>query len=259
MRWEEMTSPEIHGRDRDKTVLLLPLGSVEQHGHHMPVGTDSMIAEALCLSVAESRDDVLVLPAPWYGFSAHHMRFAGSITLTAETMMSMVSDIIGSVVQHGFRRILLVNGHGGNGGVVDLLASTLGHRHYGAARVAGVTYFQLAKKEIDSLRSSGPGGTGHAGEFETSMMLHLREALVHMDRAQTTYPEPGSSYLTTDLTGASAIKVYHDFGDLSASGTLGDPGHADIQKGRRFFEACVTSVGAFVDDFATWRIPGRTE
>ena len=96
--------------------MVLPVGSVEQHGHHMPLGTDSFLAHAVALGAAERVGDgrVAVLPPPWYGFSRHHMRFAGSVTLSADTMMRMVEDIVGSVVQHGFRRVLIVNGHGGN-------------------------------------------------------------------------------------------------------------------------------------------------
>lgn len=104
---------------------MLPLGSVEQHGNHMPLGTDTMLAHAVSLAAAERARGAAVLPPPWFGLSAHHMRFPGSVTLRAETLMAVAEDIVASLVQHGFRRILIVNGHGGNAGVIDLLASTL--------------------------------------------------------------------------------------------------------------------------------------
>lgn len=256
MRFEELTSPEADALDRDGTVLVLPLGSVEQHGNHMPLGTDTMLSQAVSLAAAERMAGrVAVLPPPWYGFSAHHMRFAGSITLRAETLMAMADDIVASLVQHGFRRILIVNGHGGNGGVIDVLASTLGHKHYGRARIAATTYFQLAREAIARLRQSEPGGMGHACEFETAMIQHLRPELVRLDRAATTYPDPGSRYLTTDLLGGSPIRVYHDFGDLSPSGTLGDPSLATPDKGAAFFDAVVGELVAFIEDFAGWTVP----
>jgi creatinine amidohydrolase len=236
-------------------VLVLPLGSVEQHGRHMPVGTDTMLAQAVALAAAGKSDRTVVLPPPWYGFSAHHMRFPGTVTLRAETLIALCEDIVGSVVRHGFRRILIVNGHGGNGGVIDVLASTLGHRHYGKARIAALTYFQLARDAIAALRKSKSGGMGHAGEFETAMVQHLRPDLVGIEDAATHYPDAGSAYLTTDLLGASAVRVYHDFGDLSPSGTLGDPGLASPEAGAAFFVAVTDALAAFIEDFRGWRIP----
>jgi creatinine amidohydrolase len=256
MRFEELTSPDVAALDRDRTVLILPLGSVEQHGRHMPLGTDTMLAHAVSLAAARRlAGRVAVLPPPWYGFSAHHLRFAGSITLRPETLIALVEDVVTSMVSHGFRRILIVNGHGGNGGVIDLSASTLGHRHYGKARVAALTYFQLAREAIARLRQSGPGGMGHACEFETAMLQHIRPELVRIDRAETTYPDAGSRYLTTDLLGGSVVRVYHDFGDLSPSGTLGDPSLATPENGAAFFAAVVDELAAFIDDFSRWAIP----
>jgi creatinine amidohydrolase len=256
MRWEELSVPEIEALDRDCTVLVLPVGSVEQHGRHLPVGTDTMLAHAIALAAAERmRGRVTVLPPPWYGFSAHHMRFAGTVTLTASTMLALVKDIAANVIEHGFRRLLILNGHGGNTGVIDVLASELGHLHYGEARIASLTYFQLARAAIAELRESRPGGMGHACEFETSMMQHVRPELVAIERAVAMYPDPGSTWLTTDLLGGSAIRTYHDFGDLSPSGTLGDPSLASPEKGARFFEVVVAELARFIKDFAQWKIP----
>jgi creatinine amidohydrolase len=256
MRWEEMSAPDIDGLDRDRIVIVLPVGSVEQHGRHMPVGTDTILAHSTALAAAARLPGrVAVLPPPWYGLSAHHMRFAGTVSLRAETMIALVEDIAASVVAHRFRRLLIVNGHGGNAGIIDVLASKLGHAHYGKARIAGLTYFQLARAAIAGLRESRPGGMGHACEFETSMMQHLRPELVAIDRAEATYPDPGSSYLTTDLLGASAVRTYHDFGDLSRTGTLGDPSLATAEKGARFHTAVVAELAKFIDDFASWPLP----
>jgi creatinine amidohydrolase len=258
MRFEELTSPEVASLDRDKTVLILPIGSVEQHGNHMPLGTDTLLAYSVSRAAAERAPGrVAVLPPPWYGFSAHHMRFPGSITLRAETLMAVAEDVVGSLVTHGFRRILIVNGHGGNGGVIDLLASKLGHKHYAKALIAALTYFTLAREAIAALRRSETGGMGHACEFETAMIQHVRPDLVRPDLAATTYPDTGSRYLTTDLLGGSAVRTYLDFADLSPTGTLGDPSLADPEIGARFFDAVVGELAAFIDDFAGWAIPGE--
>jgi creatinine amidohydrolase len=254
MRWEEMTAPEIDALDRERTVVMLPLGSVEQHGYHLPLGTDSLLAHAVATAAAErsSSMPVVVLPPPWYGFSAHHMRFAGTVTLPSATLIDLAECIADSVIAHGFRRVLIVNGHGGNGGVIDVLAANLGHRHHGRARIAALTYFQLAHEGISELRDSEDGGMGHACEFETALVMHLRPDLVKLDRAVSLYPDPGSRYLTTDLLGASRVRTYLDFKDLSPSGVLGDPSLATAEKGARFFEVAVAALAEFIGDFARW-------
>jgi creatinine amidohydrolase len=258
MRWEELKAPDIEALDRDRTVVVLPVGSVEQHGRHMPLGTDTLLAHSTALAAAKRLDGrVAVLPPPWYGFSAHHMRFTGSVTLKPETMIALVEDIVTSVVAHGFRRVLILNGHGGNNGVIDVLASKLGHAHYGKARIASLTYFVLARKRIAELRESETGGMGHACEFETAMLQHVRPDLVAIEKAAVKYPDPGSRYLTTDLLGGSAIRTYHDFGDLSETGTLGDPSLATPEKGAKFFDAVVDELVAFIEDFSKWRIPSE--
>lgn len=255
MRYEELSQLQVDALDREKTILVIPLGSVEQHGHHMPLGTDTMLAQALSLAAAAQMEgQAVVLPPPWYGFSAHHMRFPGSITLSHTTLMAMVEDIVASLAKHGFGRVLLINGHGGNGGVVDVLASVLGKQHYGRMRIAGLTYFALAAPAIARLRRSREGGMGHACEFETAMIMHIRPDLVAADKAQITYPDPGSSYLSTDLLKGSAVKTYLDFKDLSPHGTLGDPSLASPEKGAEFFAAVVAELVRFMEDFARWPI-----
>ena len=258
MHWQDMTWPEIGALDRDRTVLLLPVGSVEQHGHHMPTGTDTYLATAVSdAAAALAGPVVVVLPSPCYGLSAHHMHFPGSITLTAETMMAMVADIVASVIHHGFRRVVVVNGHGGNAGVIDVLASTLGHRFYGTARIACLTYFTLAREQIMATRESKHGGMGHACEFETSLMLHLHPDLVHLERAVVRYPETGTPYLSTDLVQGSIVRTFVAFDDLSESGTFGDPGLASTEKGARFLAMSAEALASFLRDFSTWPIPEK--
>jgi len=256
-RLNELTTRQVDALDRDATVLLVPLGSVEQHGWHMPLGTDTILADAVSVASCERAcAGAFVLPAPWFGYSPHHMGFAGTVTLRAETFMSLVTDVVDSLVAHGFRRIVLVNGHGGNAALVGVLSSTLGHAHRGRARIAGLTYFQLAANEIARLRKSAPGGMGHAGEFETAMMQHLRPELVG-DEAETVYPETGSRHLSTDLLAGNRVSTYLDIADLSASGTLGDPSLADPQAGAAYFAACADALAGFIDEFITWPVNGE--
>jgi creatinine amidohydrolase len=248
MNWMQV---EAYLRHDDRAVL--PLGSTEQHSH-LRLTVDCILPERVAAEAAEPLG-VPVFPVLPYGVTPYFREFPGSISLKVETHLRVVGDVLDGLAHSGFRRILIVNGHGGNGGVIDLSASTLGHRHYGKARVAALTYFQLAREAIARLRQSGPGGMGHACEFETAMLQHIRPELVRIDRAETTYPDAGSRYLTTDLLGGSAVRVYHDFGDLSQSGTLGDPSLATPEKGAAFFAVVIDELAAFIDDFSRWAIP----
>jgi creatinine amidohydrolase len=245
--------------DRDRTVVLLPLGSVEQHGLHLGVGTDSLLSAAVAGKAAEragTDPPTVVLPPPWYGYSPHHMAFAGTVTLRARTFIDLVQDIAESVLLHGFRRLLLLNGHGGNVGIMDVVLSELGQRWHGRARIGGATYFQLVGHRQGEFRQSEPGGMGHACEFETSLMLHLHPEAVK-GPGVACYPQTGSAYRRTDLFGASLARGYSDFRDLSETGTFGDPSLASAAKGKQIFAACVEETLRLLRDFATWPIEVR--
>lgn len=260
MRWQHLTQPAIDALDRERTVLVLPMGSVEQHGRHAPVGTDTMLAEAVAVGAAARLRDslpVAVLPPPWYGYSLHHMAFTGSITLRSATLIAVVKDIVRSVLGHGFRRVLLLNGHGGNVSILDVIGSDLGNEFHRRARIASATYFHLLAARAPEFRESLPGGMGHACEFETSLLLHLAGDAVRQGEAVAFYPDPGSPYLTTDLFGSGRVRTYLDFRDLSETGTLGDPLLASAEKGRRIFDIAVEETAAFIRDFAAWSIDPR--
>jgi creatinine amidohydrolase len=254
-----MTRPELDALDRDRTVVVLPLGSVEQHGPHLGLGTDSLLSAAVAMgAIDRARGDPpgVVLPPPWYGYSPHHMSFPGTVTLRAETFLNLVQDIADSVLTHGFRRLLLLNGHGGNAGIMDVALSEIGRRWRGRARIAGATYFQLVGHRQAEFRESAAGGTGHACELETSLMLHLVPEAAHPERARACYPQTGSPFRQTDLFGVSLARGYIDFRDLSPTGTFGDPTLASAEKGARIFAICVEETLALLRDLARWPVGG---
>lgn len=253
--WAERTSPTLAELSSRDPIVIIPVGSVEQHGRHLPVGTDAFAAEAVARVAAERwRGDrpVLFLPTLWTGLSPHHMGLAGSITLRAETFIALVHDVCVSLLRQGVRRVLLLNGHGGNVAALDVVLTKLGEAGLEIDRVAAVTYWHLVADRAPELRESQPGGTGHAGEFETSLMLATHRQLVIADEAESHYPELPSRYLASDLFEAGRARRYIPFDRVSPTGTFGDPSLASLEKGERILEACVEELLAFLEDFSGW-------
>jgi creatinine amidohydrolase len=237
--WAGRTYSEIvETAAHDGSVLVVPVGSVEQHGSHMPVGTDTILVDAVAHhSVERVEEDipVLVTPPVWSGYSPHHMSFGGTITLEYDDMLDTVEGIADSTLENGFDALLLLNGHGGNGSLVSSATSTIGMEHP-EAEVLGLTYFQLAGSFIDEVRDTDLGGMGHAGEFETSLMLYLRPELVEEDLAEGTNMDEPYPQSIQDLTAGGPLSVYRDFSEYTESGAIGDPMVASAEKGKRVLE-----------------------
>ena len=253
--WTDHTSPSLARLVERDPIAILPLGSVEQHGHHLPVGTDSFAAETLARRAAErwsGEQPILVLPALWTGLSPHHMGLAGSITLRSETFVKVLEDVCASVLHHGVRRVLLLNGHGGNAAAMEVALTRLGERGLPSERVAGVSYWNLIVDRVREWRESPVGGTGHAGELETSLMLATHAHLVELDHASAYIPDLPSSYLSTDMFVGAPVRRYIAFDALSPTGTIGDPSTATRAKGERILQICVDELIDFLEDFAGW-------
>ena len=182
MKLGEMTWPEIDDLDRERFVALYPIASFEQHGDHLPLLTDTLECEGITAAMDRRVGDrIVVLPTQWLGYSFHHIHFGGSLTATSRTHVSMVVETIDGLVRAGFHNILILNGHGGNQADMRVALQELRERHM-EARVYGASWWEAAQAGLDEVRTAGPDGSGHAGETETSLMLHLHPGLVRTDR-----------------------------------------------------------------------------
>lgn len=236
--WAGKPAPQIRDTARrDGSVLVQPVGSVEQHGEHLPVATDTLLADAVAHEAAErvvGDLPVLVAPPLSLGYSPHHLSFGGTISATAETFRATLEDAAASALENGFDALVLVNGHGGNRALLDVAVTTVGREHP-SVEVLGLTYFELAAGFADELRQSEPGGMAHGGEFETSLALHLYPELVGDDRAATPFDEP-YDLGNTDLLEGGPLSVYRGFEAYSDSGAIGDPDLASVETGASFFD-----------------------
>ncbi|MGE5561055.1 MAG: creatininase family protein [Chloroflexota bacterium] len=248
--WQELAARRAEVQD----TIIIPIGSTEQHGYHLPLGTDTFAAISLAEAVAE-REDVLIAPPLYYGWSPHHMVLPGTITIRPEVLTELVYDVIESLAAHGFRRFVLLNGHR----IVNItwlqVAAERAKRQLGVkAVIADPAY--LSK----TLVRQGLGKLGHADEIETSHMLVSYPDLVHMDRA-VDYVHTTPPYVNVDPSCPDDVLCYVPSAkaDMQASvehagGTNGAPSRASAEKGRRYFDWCRDRLAQIVSDLKQGRL-----
>jgi creatinine amidohydrolase len=247
--WSELAWPQIDAFDRDRTVLLLPTGAIEQHGPHLPVDTDIHDSNELAMrAAAVAGVATLVLPPVWWGMSPHHMGYAGTISLSLETYSALIREICAAVCRHGFRRVLIVNGHGGN--VAILGATALQISDELGLFIGTVSYWHLVVSKLREIGTSEPGGMGHACEMETSLQLHLRPALVSMADARRDLPRPLTPLSSIDFREPGPVAVPLDFRRDSSAGVMGDPTVATPEKGAAIAEAVVEQLARAIEMYA---------
>ena len=243
--WAAKTAPEIQAiAQEDGSILIVPVGSIEQHGDHLPVSTDTILVDAVGHAGAKAICDeipVLVTPPVWHGYSPHHLPLGGTITLDLDGLLDVLEAIAASAMDNGFDSLLLLNGHGGNMSIVDSAIKGIGRQHPDAT-VHGLTYFTLATRFIDEIRDSDPGGMSHGGEFETSLMMHLQPELVQSDRMKATPKEATFDYESTDLMTGGELGTYRTFDEYSESGAIGSPELASAEKGEEILERLTTEM-----------------
>lgn len=213
-----MTSPEVSASGA--RVLLIPVGSLEQHGPHLPLDTDTRIAVALAGALAERRSDALVAPAIAIGSSGEHEGFAGTLSIGGEALAELLVELVRS--NRDFTYVVFVNGHGGNLDALQRASSQLvaeGH-------------------SVLAFSPSVPGGDAHAGRTETSLLLHLEPSIVRVELAQAGATEPLAQLLP--VMRAGGVRA------VSPNGVLGDPHGASAEEGADLFATLVADLVARV-------------
>jgi creatinine amidohydrolase len=246
-RWPELASLA----DR---VFVVPLGSLEQHGHHLPVFTDSLIVGNVAARVEELRSErIVMLPVQWLGHSPHHRRF-GCVSLDLMPYVEMIRGMCRSLVAMGARRIFLLNGHGGNDIPCKAALRELKSEFEAMPElyIAYAAYWNLASKEFTAIRESPIGGMGHACEMETSIMLARHEALVDRAKVEAGGPSEERGYRTIDMLEGTPFFMINEFDELSDNGAIGMPQFATVEKGEQFLEAAAQAAARFVDELAKW-------
>lgn len=226
--WQEMRRTEIEEAAKANAVVIIPVGSIEQHGNHLPVNTDINCSFSIAKSVAEIIDDfpVLVAPPIWWGFFPHHSLSrelnSGTISFKFHTYIDVLTDVATSIAAHGFKKIVFLNGHGGNTGVIGSIRRKLMDED-NVPSCVGYTYYRFVDEELNAI-SEVDFSLGHAGEMETSLQLYLQPELV--DKGAVTW----------------------------APGVVGDPTKGTYEKGKRLFEAAVNAVVTMIQDYHSGKL-----
>jgi creatinine amidohydrolase len=245
----EITRGEA-ARRAPSALVVLPVGATEQHGPHLPLGTDFLIVEHVTRAAAREAQphlDVLVAPTFQTGSSHHHLSFGGTISLSTERYYGALRDMTESLIQSGFRRIFIVNGHGGNHELIQLVVRDLAQTH--PCNLAAASYWDLARESL-AQREPDLGGRlpGHAGAFETSLIM-----AVHPDLVVNPLPHRTAVELTrTSIPPAPYRAERHGFW-TSIDGFTDSPDQASPERGQRLLEIIVAAVATALVSFA--RLP----
>ena len=254
-RYEKLTWPEINDAVDLRKVCIVPCGAVEQHGPHLPLDVDLVCPGGIARGVGEALPaQILVLPTICYGYTGHVMDFPGTINTNYETFIQQVLDVTTSLAYHGFKKIILLNGHGSNMPNLDLAARRT-NLETGAecAVIAWWNLLTVDKSFLPSWRESKfPGGCSHACELETSLYLYLDEDHVRKDLIKSgtiSFNDEDNPYNWVDLFGAGAATVISWTSSYSDTGVLGDAAKATKEKGERAYVEAVKQLGNFVKYF----------
>lgn len=231
LEWVNLKAPEVRALGERGAIAIVPVGSVEQHGPHLPTQVDALIATEVARRAAAltARSfPVIVAPTVWSGLAEHHMIFGGTITLDLGTFLGLLRCVCRSLGRQGFRRVLLLNGHGGNVAALKLVVAELTAEL--GLPLATATYWIVAATEFGRILEKQPN-VCHACEAETSMVLALRPELVDREAMMSvTAPTKGFG----DVGG---VYLWHSVDHWSETGVVGVPSAATAEKGERLLSA----------------------
>jgi len=237
---EEMTAQEVSETLRSVDTVLVPVGTLEQHGPHLPIGTDVFIPVEVARRVAEKMN-VVVAPPVYYGNSSSMKHMKGVFSVTPESLASFLYDICRSLASQGFKKIVLLNGHSGNMQVIDFIGHKL--REETGAKIVRIEWWTIAYEEIPKICGSP---VSHADQGETSMLMACRPGLAQMDKAVKDETFTEKVQKLTDGKPKNMQKVYVPFDTWTKTGLIGDATKASVEKGQKMLEVVVENIVKFL-------------
>ncbi len=255
----EMTWPEIAGAAEENRVALLPVGTIEDHGPHLPVDADTRITWEICRRAGKLiPEEVVVIPPVIHGYSPHHMDFPGALTIGAETFSNYILDICNSLIHHRFKRILIANGHGSNSHLLECASRLVitGNQGKALCHSVSVTGSVLYSDTAKRILEESPDRGGHADEAETSIYLALNPDSVDMTMAAR---ELRSRNLSLKSVSRTAPMMVPYWSTHTRSGIMGDATLASIEKGEKLLDAAVRGLAEIVREFRAMEMGERVD
>jgi creatinine amidohydrolase len=260
LEYGRLSWPEVRRAAAQGRVPVVPIGTLEDHGPHLPVDTDVTLVEAICRgAVSRLGDRGVLLPPIVHGYSPHHMDFPGTVTIGWDTFCRYCTDVALSLVRHGFRRVLLVNGHGSNQNLVEM-AARLAMIEEPESLVGACFYLSgpASARLIAEVRDSDRGGMAHACELETSLYLYVAPEAVDLSQATDERGYPSSENLWMDWSDGP-LKLMPWWSSFSDSGVQGDATKATKTKGEALFSAAVAEIAGYVEELASLPLMRRSD
>ena len=245
--WKELTAEDLRAKAAANAIVILPVASMEQHGPHLPVGVDTFLCEAVCKAGAElavKDQPVVVAPTLWCGMAEHHMAYGGTFTFDIPTYKAVLLAFLKSIERHGFKRVFIVNGHGGNIAALNSFLPDFARET--GLHLYATTYFELSSSDLAQFLEDQKR-VHHACEVETSMMMVVAPATVKRERLGEAF-----GMLNGDPRKAFPAARFHSFKDLTPSGVVGDARRANAQKGEKLLDVCSQGLATTLKNKEMW-------
>lgn len=238
MEWAESAYPDLKDADKERTVVVLPVGSLEVHGPHLPLGLDTLVIHRVAVEAARRSPPAIVLPPLFYAYVPENRHFPGAISLSGSTFLKLLEEVCDEVYRNGFKRILILNGHGGNRRPLSFFVREMQERGKRYLLYVAVEPMEGLEKVIEEIRETWP--VGHACELETSLALYLFPHLCKIERVK------GPAKLGPEHV-VEGAQTMADWVSYAIEGYIGDPKAATPEKGCKLFDAWVQKVAELIE------------